>query len=281
MEKDLTGAPLTAQRPAPTVEALCQEWQRGLGGAPGTPLGGIFHSRIDSTQRLARTLLDQCVHEDEGPLPFVVVALEQQAGRGREGRSWWSPAGAGLYASLVLPVPDRERLQDLPVRVAVALAEYVNRTLGDGCRIKWPNDLVVDREKLGGILVDAVTPAPPADSWAIVGVGLNYLVPISGRLENATALVEASASRGKAAPDFVPFVIGALTALWNAATSEESGWGDRYAHLAVHKPGDRLRFRLGAEEVEGTFAGFDARGFLRLTTADGERQVRSGEVFSW
>lgn len=97
-----------------TVEELCQEWQRGLGGASGSPLNGLFLSRVDSTQRLARTLLDQCVHEDEGPLPFVVAALEQSAGRGRQGREWRSPPGSGLYASLVIPVPEGDRLQELP-----------------------------------------------------------------------------------------------------------------------------------------------------------------------
>ena len=130
------------------MEELCQEWQRGLGSAPGSPLSGIFLSQVDSTQRLARTLLDQCVHEDEGPLPFVVAALEQSAGRGREGRGWWSPAGSGLYASLVIPVSSNQRLQELPIRVAAALASFVSVVVRGDCRIKWPNDLLLQGKKI-------------------------------------------------------------------------------------------------------------------------------------
>ncbi len=264
-----------------TVEELSQEWTRGIGGAPGPPVNGIFVSCVDSTQRLARTLLDQCVHEDEGPLPFVVTALAQSAGRGRGGREWWSPAGSGLYASLVLPVPDGERLQELPIRAVTALVEFTNETLAGNCRIKWPNDLFVQRGKLGGILVDAVSPPPPAESWAIVGFGLNYSVPGSGRLAGATSLLEEADRLGAAAPPFPRFAVGAIDAVWRALTSAEPGWPARYMRLAAHREGDPIRFRLGESEVEGRFGGFDEHGFMKLETASGVRLIRSGEIYSW
>jgi len=265
----------------PRVEELCQEWVHGIGGALGTPLNGIFVSRIDSTQRLARTLLEQCVHEDEGPLPFVLTALEQTAGRGRLGREWWSPAGAGLYASLVFAVPDSRRLQELPLRTAVALAEFTSEILGGECRIKWPNDLVIERRKLGGILLDAVTPPRPADSWAIVGFGLNYRAPGSGPLEGATSLLEEAARLGSTSPSFSRFAVGAIEAVWLAATSEEPGWPERYLRFAAHREGDPIRFRLEEGEIEGRFGGFDEHGFMRLRTASGVRLIRSGEIYSW
>lgn len=272
---------MSSDRPIPTVEELCQEWTRGLGGAPGTPVNGIFLSRVDSTQRLARTLLDQCVHEDEGPQPFVVAALEQSAGRGRQGREWWSPAGAGLYASLVLPLPDRERLQELPIRAVTALAEFANEKLGGECRIKWPNDLLVERLKLGGILVDAVTPPRPADSWAIVGFGLNYATPASGALAGATSVLAEAARLGGVSPSFPRFAVDAISAVWSAATSEESGWAARYMRFAAHRQGDPIRILLDEGEVEGLFRGLDERGFMNLQTASGVRLIRTGEIYSW
>ncbi len=66
-------------------------------------------------------------------------------------------SGLGVWASLAVPVADRERLQALPMRVAVALADVVARVGGAACRLKWPNDLVIGRRKLGGILIDAVS----------------------------------------------------------------------------------------------------------------------------
>ena len=265
----------------PTVEELCQEWQRGLGGAPGSPLSGIFVARLDSTQRLARTLLDQCVHEDEGPLPFVVAALEQSAGRGRQGRAWLSPAGSGLCASMVLPVPSPERLQELPLRTAAALATFVAASVGADCRIKWPNDLVVGRLKLGGILVDAVTPPAPSDAWAIVGFGLNYAPPDVTSLPDATSVLAETARRNCAPPSFARFVCDGISAVWEAVTSESTDWVARFAALSAHEAGDRLRFEIAGEEVAGAFGGFDEHGFLKLETTAGERRIRSGEIYSW
>ncbi len=263
------------------MEQLCQEWQRGLGGAPGSPLSAIFVSRLDSTQRLARTLLDQCVHEDEGPLPFVVAALEQSAGRGRQGREWWSPAGSGLYASLVIPVPVADRLQELPIRTAAALARFASAGIHGDCRIKWPNDLVVDRLKLGGILVDAVTPPAPAESWAIVGFGLNYQTPSAALLPGATSVFEEAVRARVEAPPFARWVVQGITTVWEAVTSAEADWVERFALLSAHRPGVAIRFGLAGEVIEGTFGGFDERGFLRLETAAGERRIRSGEIYSW
>ena len=272
---------MPAERAIPTTEQLCQAWQRGLGGAPGSPLSGIFVSRLDSTQRLARTLLDQCVHEDEGPLPFVVAALEQTAGRGRQGRAWRSPAGSGLYASLVIPVGASDRLQELPLRTAAALALFASAAIHGECRIKWPNDLVVGRLKLGGILVDAVTPPSPAESWAIVGFGLNYRTPDRAQDPDATSVFE-EAVRGRVeAPAFARWVVDGISAVWQAVTSPDADWVERFAGLSAHRAGDRIRFGVDGAEVEGLFGGFDERGFLKLGTASGVRLVRSGEIYSW
>lgn len=266
---------------APTLENLTHEWQQGLGGAPGSPLNGLFVSRVDSTQRLARLLLDQCVHEDEGPLPFVVVALEQTAGRGRQGRSWESAAGAGLFASLVFPVASPELLQLLPQRVAAALAEYLGGASGRPCRIKWPNDLVFDRMKAGGILVDASIPPQPAESWAVVGFGLNYQTPDPRIVAEATSIAEEAKKSGTRIASFEKFVVEAVTAVWQAVQGTTEDWAERYRDLSAHRLGDAMRFALGDEVLEGRFDGFDESGFLRLATSNGSRIVRSGEVFAW
>lgn len=268
-------------RPTPTVEQLCQEWQRGLGNAPGSPLNGLFLSRVDSTQRLARTLLEQCVHEDEGPLPFVVAALEQSAGRGRQGREWWSPAGSGLYASLVIPVPDGERLQELPIRTAAALAAFASARIHGDCRIKWPNDLVVGRHKLGGVLVDAVSPPSPAETWAIIGFGLNYQTPVAALVPDATSVFEEAVRARVEAPPFARWVVDGISAVWEAVTGAEPDWVERFTRLSTHRSGDTIRFKLDGEEVAGAFGGFDEHGFLRLETASGVRLIRSGEIYSW
>jgi len=263
-----------------SVAALAATWGAFRAEIPAWDLNLALLSATDSTQRVARTLLDQFLREDDEPFPFVVAALRQSAGRGRQGREWWSPPGGGIYASLVLPASGPEELAAVPLRAAVSLAEYVGSLLAGGCRIKWPNDLVVERRKVGGLLVDAVFASDaPGRSWAVVGFGLNLKPPkANGRPPGATSVAEET---GSAVPGLAEFAAQALAAVWRGTALSREEAVARFARLTAHQEGEMLRCRVGDEEFGGVFRGFDERGFLRLDTERGERIVRSGEVFAW
>jgi BirA family transcriptional regulator, biotin operon repressor / biotin---[acetyl-CoA-carboxylase] ligase len=102
----------------------------------------------------------------------VVIADAQTAGRGRRGRTWFSPAGSGLYVSVVV-TPSRRATDPgrattlLTLATGVALAEGVERATGLAPAIKWPNDLLVGRRKLAGILAEAFGEA------VVLGYGIN------------------------------------------------------------------------------------------------------------
>ena len=266
-----------------SVSDLGRDWAARRKKVVPNEFNVIFVSSLPSTQALARTLVEQCVHEYEGPLPFVIAALEQTRGKGRRDRVWSSPKEGGFYGSLVLPVAGPERLQELPVRIAVALAELVNERIGDRCRVKWPNDLVVGRKKLGGILVDVVTPPAPAEIWAILGMGVNLRTPPVGDRTPVTSITEAAAVRDSPRFNLAELVGDAIVAIWSALHSERQDWIERFVRLSVHRPGDPLRFLAGDEEIAGRFSGFDENGFLLLDedSSGALRTVRSGEVFAW
>ena len=130
----------------------------------------IHHfSRVSSTQSLAREFLDRGAE-----MGTVVVADEQDLGRGRRGRCWLSPLG-GLYASVLLPA---ELL--LPLRLGIAVASTLER-LGIPATLKWPNDVLVRERKIAGILIEVV------EETAIVGIGVNLqAIPVAG----ATSVAE-------------------------------------------------------------------------------------------
>ncbi|RPH63606.1 MAG: biotin--[acetyl-CoA-carboxylase] ligase [Acidobacteria bacterium] len=148
-------------------------------------------STVSSTNDLAMRFAD--LGADEGT---VVLADAQTAGRGRRGREWFSPIGSGIYVSVVLR-PSGESKQfphwiasRLTVAAGVALAEGVRASTGLPVELKWPNDLVVGRRKLGGILTELSTTG--ADRPAVVvGIGVNSgltvytstLVPVATSLE--------------------------------------------------------------------------------------------------
>jgi len=147
--------------PLPREFAEALESSRHRLGRLGSPV--VFFSTIESTNDIASA--SARAGDCEGA---VVIADRQTAGRGRRGHAWFSPAGSGLYVSIVL-TPARARVEGdrattlLPLAAGVALAEAIDRMTALRVDIKWPNDLLVARRKLGGILAEAVSaPLAPA-----------------------------------------------------------------------------------------------------------------------
>lgn len=139
---------------------------------PGHPWGHrlIHLETVDSTNSYAKRLAQQ-----GAPSGTVVIADHQSGGRGRLGRSFSSPAGAGLYFSLILrPNCAAESLMHLTCAVGVAACEAVQTACGLLPDIKWTNDLVVGKQKLGGILTElGISSVNKAVEYAIIGIGIN------------------------------------------------------------------------------------------------------------
>ncbi len=103
---------------------------------------------------------------EDASLWSTVVAEEQTAGRGREGRSWSSPPGMGLWLSTLVPPGSGRGV--LPLRAGLAAARAVEEVTGLGAGIKWPNDVLVEGHKVAGILCEGVGAGP-----VVVGVGID------------------------------------------------------------------------------------------------------------
>lgn len=126
-----------------------------------------YAATMDSTNLQARQWA-----KEGAPHGALVVADAQTAGRGRRGRDWVSPPGAGLWCSLVLrPRIPPEQVPGLTVPVALAVAETC-QTLGVAAGIKWPNDVVVAGRKVCGILLETGSDAQ-GHPWVVAGVGIN------------------------------------------------------------------------------------------------------------
>jgi biotin-[acetyl-CoA-carboxylase] ligase BirA-like protein len=147
----------------------------GLGHIAGVPLVVIAPS-LSSTQ-------DEAHRRAAGGAPSgtLVLADEQTAGRGRQGRAWHSPAGRGVWLSLLLRPACAPQGGVLSVRCGLAcLAALAEVAPGVAARIRWPNDIVVAGRKLGGILCEARWSGADL-SWIAVGLGLN----VSGDVDPA------------------------------------------------------------------------------------------------
>ena len=115
-------------------------------GLPRVELLESTTSTLDVAHRLAG---------EGAPAGTLVIANEQTAGRGRGGKSWQSSPGAGLWITLIERPADTSGLGVLSLRIGLAAAEALDRFAPEPIRLKWPNDLYIDRAKLAGVLVEA------------------------------------------------------------------------------------------------------------------------------
>jgi len=131
--------------------------------------GIMYYREVDSTNLVVRRLA-----EEGCPSYTTVIAEEQLQGRGRLGRDWFSPACSGLWFSVVLR-PEKITLANAaPVTLVTAatLANNLKNKQGLAVKIKWPNDLLINAKKFGGILSE-VKGEPDRIEYLIIGVGLN------------------------------------------------------------------------------------------------------------
>ena len=131
----------------------------------------LFFDTIDSTNTRAKLLAAQ-----GAPEGTVLIADHQTGGRGRLGRTFLSPAGTGVYMSVILrPDCPPAQLMHLTCAAAVAACDAVEKATGLRPGIKWTNDLVYEHRKLAGILTElGLSPRGTVD-WAVIGIGVNCL----------------------------------------------------------------------------------------------------------
>ncbi|HOP69383.1 MAG: biotin--[acetyl-CoA-carboxylase] ligase [Dethiobacteria bacterium] len=129
----------------------------------------FYYTTVDSTNAVLRRMA-----EEGAPHETMVIAEEQRAGRGRRGRRWLSPPGKGLYFSLLLRPAGvaPEEAAPITLAAAVALAQQLQRETGLPVRVKWPNDLLVNHRKIGGILTE-LKGEPDRVEYLVMGIGIN------------------------------------------------------------------------------------------------------------
>jgi BirA family biotin operon repressor/biotin-[acetyl-CoA-carboxylase] ligase len=227
------------------------------------------HERIGSTSDEARRLAAA-----GAPHGTVVHADEQAAGRGRFGRTWFSPPG-NLYLSVLLrlEVPP-ERVSELSFVTAITVADAIDALLPKQSKatLKWPNDVLVDEGKIAGILVESI------DDAQIIGIGVNVLeAPRNAPYKTATLVGAGGIATVDGARDILLDGLAKYLEEW-----KEHGFEPiRTAWLArAHPIGTPLRASIGGRTEEGLFAGLDERGALLLDTPEGRKRVVAAEVIA-
>jgi len=232
-----------------------------------------------STNDIATRLADSGAEEGT-----TVVAETQTAGRGRHGRVWFSPRGAGLYASVIVR-PAAGRSSDehpaalLTLASGVAIAEAVRAVTGLPAGIKWPNDVLIGGRKLAGILAEAAMQAGTLQ-FIVVGFGVNLLrAAYPPELALRVTSIEAETSR---MPDRALILAEILAALGERCADLRAGRFDAilsaWRQLAVSMPNAHVEWDSPAGVVRGRAVDIDRHGALLVRVGEKVERVTGGEV---
>lgn len=223
---------------------------------------------IDSTNTEAKRRIAAGDHRRQ-----LIVAEQQTAGRGRLGRSFYSPAFTGLYMTLTLGEP--ETLKDgtmLTIAAATATALAIENATGEKTDIKWVNDIYMRGRKVCGILCEAVTDEHGTVT-VLAGIGVNVTTEhFPEDILQKAGTLPGAADRGLLAAE----IADRLLTIWEAP--EQSDFLTAYRERSF-VPGNRVYFTRGEETLEAFALGVDDAGGLLVRYDDGrEESLRSGEV---
>jgi BirA family biotin operon repressor/biotin-[acetyl-CoA-carboxylase] ligase len=246
-------------------------------GAFGSPV--VFASETRSTNDIAMTLAER-----GAPEGTMVLALAQTAGRGRHGREWFSPVGAGIYVSIVCRTP--ALLPTLTLAGGVAVADGITRATGLPVAIKWPNDIVVPdaaapgkRRKLAGILAEGAA-GTAGVQYVVLGCGINvrrseYPPAIAALVTS----IEHELGRPVEAAPVLAEVLAALNAQAEAlCDGRKSDVLDRWRALSPSARGARVEWPADGTTRHGISSGIDDDGALLVRTGEGLERIIAGEV---
>jgi BirA family transcriptional regulator, biotin operon repressor / biotin---[acetyl-CoA-carboxylase] ligase len=263
-------------------EPVPADIERALGASAGLRNGFgdrlYYLSEIGSTNDEAARLAQRGA--DEGTL---VLASSQTAGRGRLGRQWFSPADAGLYASVICR--DRRAAPLLTIAGGVAVAEGIRDATGLPVEIKWPNDVVLvtglppTRRKIAGILAEASS-FTDGLQYVVLGFGVN-LRPSAYPLDIAVKATSIETELGR--PVERGLLLAAILSAFGSAFGSLRG-GDsesvlaRWRVLAPSASGAHVRYEAAGATREGITAGMADDGALLVRSGSDVQRVLAGEI---
>lgn len=228
----------------------------------------IYHKSIDSTNNECKRLLGNGRSGE-----FLVVADEQLAGRGRQGKSFYSPASTGVYFSIVIrPNLPLQNVVTTTTAAAVAVCKALESLTDIKPGIKWVNDVYVDGKKVCGILTEAITNFEEGVvESVIIGIGMNISTKEFPTDVEGAGSLNVNVDKNK-------LVAEITNEMLNIAGGDYQSFIDYYRfHSLVI--GQKIVYKQNGRNTEATAIAIDEQGGLEVEHRNGERVVlRSGEI---
>jgi len=240
-------------------------------------IGRAIHcySTISSTNELAKRLGEKGAEEGT-----VVIADEQRKGRGRLGRSWFSPKGEGIWMSVILrPQAGLEPVTGLSLVAAYSVATSVRELTGVRATIRWPNDVRVREKKVCGILAELDRDSV-GDQFVVLGIGVNVnQVKFEKELTEVASSIRMETGRSTSRLPLIRKILENLERFYIQARREGFSTVIEKLREISTLIGKRVEMSVGGENVSGYVQDIDDRGRLIVRTDNGRiREMLAGEA---
>ncbi|PJG85806.1 bifunctional biotin operon repressor/biotin--[acetyl-CoA-carboxylase] ligase [Conservatibacter flavescens] len=236
-----------------------------------SPYNLFIFEKIDSTNQY---LLDNIATLKKGD---ICLAEQQTAGRGRRGRPWQSPFGSQIIMSLYWQWDPKKSLEGLSTIVGLAIVETL-RKAGAWVEVKWPNDILLNKRKLAGILVEIANHKNNAINL-VIGVGLNLALPTDN-----TPIDQAWANLNEAIPNYDrnKLTVQLIQNIYHyLAIFEQEGISPAIQQEWIHADaffGEEVTILSEQHTIIGIEQGIDEKGYIRIATENGLACFSGGEV---
>ncbi len=209
----------------------------------------------------------------------VLLAEQQTAGRGRQGKPWVSPYACNVYLTIAWQLPGGpQALAGLSLALGAAIADALAASIGCDLQLKWPNDLYVTGRKVGGILIDIVT-ASSGQMTVMAGVGINVAMPsdAAAAIEQPYTDLSTALSRPISRNRVAASVINGLAEVFGRwPSSGFDAWREAWQQRDLMR--DQAVTVSGAQQLDGVARGVNSEGALLVETDAGLTAVWGGDT---
>tara|TARA_B100000029_G_scaffold293315_1_gene286836 strand:- start:11438 stop:12196 length:759 start_codon:yes stop_codon:yes gene_type:complete len=217
---------------------------------------------VDSTNNFAK--------QAELTKPFLLVLSEQQtAGKGRQGKSWYSPDAGNIYMSLKFKL-NRDINNPLSLIIGLLISKSIEKLSKNTIqpKLKWPNDLVLNNKKICGILIESEVIENEIEY--IIGIGINYALPKKESWWGELGELESILPRDK----LINMILKKISQYIN---HDESDWVSDWEERCIHMNQEIQILTNTNQEQSGVFVGIDDQGCMKIELATGLKLINSGE----
>ena len=235
------------------------------------------YKTISSTNDVAIDFLVEKGKESNGA---VFIAEYQENGRGRLGRSWFSMEGQNLLMSFVFIPNENCRWSLLPLAAGLSCVKAIRKYKKVETKIKWPNDIIYENKKMGGILTESRTIGIKI-LGVVVGIGINVK---GGKdsfpeeiLSIATTMEEAS-NQKCSVEEFTDVLLKEIPDSFESAVANSKSFVNEVENFLIHQKGDAIEISSGENCVSGNYEGLNENGEIVLNTKSGLKIFNCGEI---